>query len=653
MEDAPFDTTIIIGGTGRSYKFSAFPNQINAEQSFILTATLEKEGGVAYDLSSATATLYVSGWKNSVGRTTLTTGGIASNVITFTVPKDLIPEELGGLPLRGGGNSVFFFIVEDADSKLEFFQQVNVYDSNYTLDSSVDPSPNVIVPDKNDLGTVLEVNLNTPPVSPAFEDAYIIGTSPTGDWAGQNNDLTVYNGSSWVFYDTSEGNFVYDLDTSQQYTFNSTIWEPVTGVPVSDSTSIVKGNVDNTKQMRIDVETNVTTGTVRVATMPDSDITLGTDADAIHDNVAGEIDALTEKALPVAGDWLIIEDGADSNNKKKVNVDNLPSGGGSGDMTKAVYDGANVAEQLTGLTATQTLTNKTVNGVVLDATGVATNYLDETGNYSVPAGGGGGTDADAIHDNVANEITAITEKTSISALDEYLQEDSDASFVKKSIKHKTLVQAVPTTETGTTYTLAIDDIDVTMDNASPNVVTIPTNASIAYPVNTVITIAQLGVGATTITGDTGVTVNGVSAGSIVIGSQYGSTVLTKAATDAWVGTVGASETVTTYAKQQNFGTATLTDGANISWDLDTEQVAKVTLAGNRTLDNPTNMIDGGTYIVRVIQDGTGSRTLSYGANYKWVGGVAPVLTTTASAIDIITFTSDGTNMYGVISQGFS
>lgn len=52
----------------------------------------------------------------------------------------------------------------------------------------------------------------------------------------------------------------------------------------------------------------------------------GTDANAIHDNVAGEIAAITEKVSPVSGDWLLIEDSADSNNKKKVQAGNLPGG---------------------------------------------------------------------------------------------------------------------------------------------------------------------------------------------------------------------------------------------------------------------------------------------------------------------------------------
>ena len=108
-----------------------------------------------------------------------------------------------------------------------------------------------------------------------------------------------------------------------------------------------------------------------------------------------------------------------------------------------------------------------------------------------------------------------------------------------------------------------------------------------------------------------------------------------------------------YTKAQNFNATTLTDGANISWDLESNQVAKVTLAGNRTLDNPTNMVDGATYILRVIQDAGGTNTLAYGTAYLWPGGTGPVITATGDAIDIITFVSDGTNMFGVISQDFS
>ncbi len=108
-----------------------------------------------------------------------------------------------------------------------------------------------------------------------------------------------------------------------------------------------------------------------------------------------------------------------------------------------------------------------------------------------------------------------------------------------------------------------------------------------------------------------------------------------------------------YNQQQSFDGTVLTDAANIAWNLNQNQVAQVTLAGNRTLDNPINLKDGGVYILEVIQDGTGSRTLAYGTAYKFPGGFAPVLSTGVNDVDILTFHSDGTNMFGVIQQDFS
>jgi hypothetical protein len=99
--------------------------------------------------------------------------------------------------------------------------------------------------------------------------------------------------------------------------------------------------------------------------------------------------------------------------------------------------------------------------------------------------------------------------------------------------------------------------------------------------------------------------------------------------------------------------ATLTDAATIAWNAQNAQVAKVTLGGNRTLGAPTNLVDGFTYVLFVSQDGTGSRTLAYNAVFKWPNGVAFVLSTAVNALDIITFVSDGTNMYGVGQKAFA
>ena len=83
----------------------------------------------------------------------------------------------------------------------------------------------------------------------------------------------------------------------------------------------------------------------------------------------------------------------------------------------------------------------------------------------------------------------------------------------------------------------------------------------------------------------------------------------------------------------------LTDGATITPDFTQGNNFSVTLGGNRTLANPTSPTVGQSGVFYIAQDGTGSRTLSWGAYYKFPnGGGAPVLTTTASAVDAFFYT---------------
>jgi hypothetical protein len=80
---------------------------------------------------------------------------------------------------------------------------------------------------------------------------------------------------------------------------------------------------------------------------------------------------------------------------------------------------------------------------------------------------------------------------------------------------------------------------------------------------------------------------------------------------------------------------TLTDAATITTSAIASNHFLVTLGGNRTLANPTNLRDGVILNWWVKQDGTGSRTLSYGSKFKWPSGTAPTLTTTAAGLDLI------------------
>jgi hypothetical protein len=99
--------------------------------------------------------------------------------------------------------------------------------------------------------------------------------------------------------------------------------------------------------------------------------------------------------------------------------------------------------------------------------------------------------------------------------------------------------------------------------------------------------------------------------------------------------------------------AVLTDAGTIAWDLAAAPNAVVTLGGNRTLGNPTNMQAGGTYKLIVKQDGTGGRTLAYGSAYAFPGGTPPTITATANRVDVLTFEAHGGKMLGRFSQNYT
>lgn len=93
----------------------------------------------------------------------------------------------------------------------------------------------------------------------------------------------------------------------------------------------------------------------------------------------------------------------------------------------------------------------------------------------------------------------------------------------------------------------------------------------------------------------------------------------------------------TFTAAQRGSVVALTDGATITPDFSAGNNFSVTLAGNRTLANPTNLTAGQAGTIVITQDGTGSRTLAYGGNWKFPGGTAPTLTTTAAAVDVIAY----------------
>ena len=85
----------------------------------------------------------------------------------------------------------------------------------------------------------------------------------------------------------------------------------------------------------------------------------------------------------------------------------------------------------------------------------------------------------------------------------------------------------------------------------------------------------------------------------------------------------------------------LTDAATITWNAATQSVAKVTLGASRTMGLPTNPQAGQFISLLIIQDGTGSRTITWNAAYEFALDTAPTLTATANLGDLFTFRYNG------------
>ncbi len=100
------------------------------------------------------------------------------------------------------------------------------------------------------------------------------------------------------------------------------------------------------------------------------------------------------------------------------------------------------------------------------------------------------------------------------------------------------------------------------------------------------------------------------------------------------------------------GEITLTDAATISLNMADFINAKVTLGGDRTLGNPFNTKAGQTGYIRIIQDATGNRTMPFGANWKFPGGITPALSTAANAVDMLFYTilPDGTALGSLVKD---
>jgi hypothetical protein len=154
-------------------------------------------------------------------------------------------------------------------------------------------------------------------------------------------------------------------------------------------------------------------------------------------------------------------------------------------------------------------------------------------------------------------------------------------------------------------------------------------------------------------------ISGVSGGSTGDLTFVGSTIISPSNADITLDPAGTGQVVANAAVKFNAGYVekinTLTSSSTITVDCSAASIHKVTLATN-TEFNISNLPTGGTVTLIITQDGSGSRTATFGTDgstaVKFPGG-APTLSTGAADIDVVTIVNDGTNFLGNCAKNYS
>jgi hypothetical protein len=113
-------------------------------------------------------------------------------------------------------------------------------------------------------------------------------------------------------------------------------------------------------------------------------------------------------------------------------------------------------------------------------------------------------------------------------------------------------------------------------------------------------------------------------------------------------------TAQSFSAAQRGTISALTDGSTITPDFAVANNFSVTLGGNRSFANGTNLVAGQSGSIFISQDSSGSRTLSFGSYYDFINGTAPTLSTGANAVDRIDYVvRSSTSVHCVFTANYS
>ena len=131
-------------------------------------------------------------------------------------------------------------------------------------------------------------------------------------------------------------------------------------------------------------------------------------------------------------------------------------------------------------------------------------------------------------------------------------------------------------------------------------------------------------------------------------SSIGSTV------QAFDADTAKTDVAQTFTAGQRGAITTLTSGATVTPDFAVSNNFTLTLGESLTFANPTNLTAGQSGSIFLVQDGTGSRTITWGSYFDWAGGTAPTLSTDAASVDRLDFIVRTTgSIHAVVTLAYS
>lgn len=652
------------------------------------SVSIETSGGFAMNFNTTIDTALLTGNVHTISVSQ--SGSNIQNNYNVAWPKDTIPAAYSEFAPDRDGAIAFFVALEDSDDFYQAYQRIGVVDDSFVGSGGSIPSAAVFVynpadnnnwlryatsapvllnealdkvVDRNfrDFGAVID-RLATPPGSPSDGDAYLVIATATGAWLSKENKIAKYSSTTsvWTFSNVhKEGDEVLDLASGEAYRYDGADF--IVSSPAIGSGTVTNAQLANMAQDTIKGRISTGSGDPEDLTATQAREVIGLD----------NVDNTSDVDKPVSDDTQTALD---------LKVD-------ESSITTAKFN----ANALQGKDISSSTPS---NGQVLTYNSGADEYQPLS-----PGGGGGTNGGIAFQNNFETDITSSEPAT------------GGIKFNSASIGSVTIIRVSATDANGIDINSDLSTIGsgdtfytrVLNDAAKFLKVSVTSSSFITTSYDIVCTVISAGVlpagsdimgiapKIITTGGAAGVSTFNGRAGAVVpaSGDYTSATVTDPGSTVGGPTTLDSLNTLNTtkisssrevntgstltgggdlsadrtldidltnsniYTAQQVFSNGNLSDAASIAWNLEDFQSTAVTLTDNRALANPTNQIDKGTYVLRVVQDGTGSRTLSFGANYKFSGGIAPTLTTTAGAVDLLSFVSDGTNMYGVFQGDFS